>query len=100
MRLAQKMWAIMSKNKKHIGTGTPRHYWMQPLDPENRNCMYNGNKELNISRLMTYTSQGRAEAAIKTSFSTRYTESPEFGGGVEPVEIEMVITDIDRDYHT
>lgn len=82
----EKIWLIISKDKKVIAKGTPR----------NRFLIHFTDKKSNL-RYLTYTSKAKAEAAFKSGFfyyrdtSGEWAPCPYTRNDLEAVEAKMTL---------
>ena len=86
MTREEKIWVIMSKDRKVIAKGTPR----------NRHLIYLSDTK-NRLRYLTYTSKKMAESAFKTSFfyyrdeSGNFVPCPYTRDDLEAVETKLIL---------
>jgi len=59
----EKCWVVMSKDRTLIAKGVPRNRYLYWLTDEL--AIQNGQEPDNASRILTYTSKGRAEMGFK-----------------------------------
>lgn len=84
----ERVWLIMSKNREWVAKGTPRN-----------RCLVKVNDTKDKKRYLTYTSEGRANAAFGGYlgfYSPVAYDKDNPNHELEAVEVEMVIREIEK----
>lgn len=86
MTQEEKIWVIISKDRKVIAKGTPRNRFLIHFTDTKSNLRY-----------LTYASKAKAEVAFKNSFfyyrdaSGKYAPCPYTRNDLEAVEAKMIL---------